>query len=176
MNKPWLVSFFKELKALNPDGRLHLDTNASLLDKIYIDELVEAGITDIGPDLKALQVSTFTKVTGITNKELAKAYMENAWNATKYIVDEYYPEDVFIGVGIPYNRALISLEEIRKMGERLVAINDEVQVTLLNYFPTFRRWDIVEPSLEEMLKARKALMETGLKTVLAQVPGGHVGP
>lgn len=35
----------------DPKGRLHLDTNASLLTKDYIDELIEAGITDIGIQL-----------------------------------------------------------------------------------------------------------------------------
>jgi hypothetical protein len=38
LNCPWLVGYFKELKALNPDpeARLHLDSNGTVLAPDYI--------------------------------------------------------------------------------------------------------------------------------------------
>ena len=36
-----------------------------------------------------------------------------------------YPEKVFLGVGIPYNKDLISLEEIGKIGERIRKIHED---------------------------------------------------
>ena len=38
-------------------------------------------------------------------------------------------------VGIPYNKDLISLEEIGKMGEKIRKIDENVQVCVLDYRP-----------------------------------------
>jgi len=81
LNKPWLVQFIRELKRLNPDpaARFHVDTNGSLLDFAYLDELIEAGMTDIGIDLKALQTETFMCITGLKEKIKAEEFKETAW-------------------------------------------------------------------------------------------------
>jgi len=178
LNRAWLLRFFQELHRLNPDprARLHLDTNATVLTPEYVDLLVEAGVTDIGPDLKGLRIETFMRITGILDRAVAERYLRNAWAVTKYMIDHHCPEPLFIGVGIPYNRYFITLEEIREMGENLVGINPEVQVCLLDYFPTFRRTSMKRPSVNEMEKARETLLEAGLKTVLAQTMIGHLGP
>ena len=58
LNRAWLTGYVKSLKSLNSDevARIHIDTNGSILTKDYIDELIDAGMTDIGIDvvLKAL--------------------------------------------------------------------------------------------------------------------------
>jgi len=137
---------------------------------------MEAGITDMGPDLKGLKTETFIRITGILDRGLAERYLRNAWSITKYALDKYYPDSLFLGIGIPYNRHLITLEEIREMGERIAGMNPEVQVCLLDYFPSFRRLNMERPSVAEMQEARKTLIEAGLKTVLAQTERGHIGP
>jgi pyruvate formate lyase activating enzyme len=176
LNKPWLIDFIRQLKALNPDkeARLHIDTNGSLLSHEYIDELVEAGMTDIGIDLKALETDTFMRITGLKDKELAERYKETAWEAVSYIVHSY-PEKVFVGIGIPYNRELTSMEEISRMGERLCQIDPNIQVCALNYMPAFRS-HISIPENTEMERVRDVLKGAGLKTVLAQTTKGFVGP
>jgi pyruvate formate lyase activating enzyme len=58
-------------------------------------------MTDIGIDLKSLELNTFSHITGINNQEIARKYLETAWNAVNYLVDNYH-EKVFLGVGIPY--------------------------------------------------------------------------
>ncbi|MFB0501193.1 MAG: radical SAM protein [Candidatus Bathyarchaeia archaeon] len=178
LNRAWLIRFFEELRRLNSDvgSRLHLDTNATVLTPDFVDGLVEAGVTDVGSDLKGLRTETFMRITGIADRKLAGRYLENAWSATEYIIDRYYPEPLFVGVGIPYNRYFITLEEIREIGEKIAEINPEVQVCLLDYFPTFRRLGMERPSVAEMRMAREMLVETGLKTVLAQTTIGHIGP
>lgn len=178
LNRPWLTQFFRELKRLNWDerARLHLDTNATVLTPDYVDELVEAGVSDMGPDLKGLHTETFMKITGITDVALAKKYLENAWDVTKYIIDSYYPDKLFVGIGVPYNPYFMSLEELREIGEAIASINPEVQVCLLDYFPTFKGRNIVRPGFQQMQTARNVLLEAGLKTVLAQTELGHIGP
>jgi len=178
LNRPWLAQFFRELHRLNSDvsARLHLDTNATILTPDYVDELIEAGVTDIGPDIKGLKTETFMKTTGIFDKRLAECYLQNQWKITRYILDNYHPEKVFLGLGIPYNPKLITLVEIREIGEKIAGLNPEVQVCLLDYFPAFRRTDMNRPSVIEMKKARETLIEAGLKTVLAQTSIGHIGP
>ncbi len=178
LNKTWLIRFFQELHRLNPDprARLHLDTNATVLTPGYVDLLVEAGMTDIGPDLKGLRTETFMRITGILDRKLAERYIKNAWAITKYVIDKYYPDPVFLGIGIPYNKHLITLDEIREMGQRIAALNPNVQACVLDYFPTFRRLNMERPSVDEMQRARETLLEAGLKTVLAQTAIGHIGP
>lgn len=178
INHRWLVAFFKELRRLNPDeeARFHLDTNATVLTKDRIDELVENGVTDIGPDLKALRLETFQLITGIEDRELARMYLETSWKAVKYIADEYYPEKVFMGIGIPYNKFFHpTLDELLEMGEKIASIDPDIQVCVLDYRPEFRS-NIVQPSFEEMKAVREALLGVGLKKVIAQTTFGHIGP
>ncbi|MEM3629793.1 MAG: hypothetical protein QXY18_00050 [Nitrososphaerota archaeon] len=132
-------------------------------------------MTDIGPDLKGLYTETFMKITGIEDKELAEKYLKTAWNAFKYIINNY-KDKVFIGIGIPYNKDLISLEEIIKIGNEVYKIDSEVQVCVLDYRPEFRRINISRPSYEEMVKIWKFLKEIGLKIVICQAEYGYIGP
>ena len=179
LNRRWLVEFFRELKKLNsdPKARLHLDTNATLLTRDYIDELVEVGVTDIGPDLKAYTLETFKRITGITDDSLAKKYMETAWGAVRYMVDKYYPDRLFVGIGIPYNKAFYpDLEELIRFGEAIARIDPEIQVCVLDYRPEFRAHNLVRPTVEEMLRIKKILNDIGLKTVIVQTYLGHLGP
>ena len=101
--------------------------------------------------------------------------LKHEWDALKYLIDRY-AEKVFMGVGIPYNASLISLEEVREIGERIASISEDVQVCALDYRPEFRRRDIVKPSYEEMLVVKKTLEECGLRCVLAQTEFGRIGP
>jgi pyruvate formate lyase activating enzyme len=112
LNRAWLVQLIKELKKLNPEpqAHFHVDTNGSLLTHDYIDELVVAGVTDIGIDLKALETGTFMQITGLKDKNTAERYKETAWEAVKYLIRNY-SDKVFTGVGIPYNKELTSLTE-----------------------------------------------------------------
>ena len=178
LNRAWLIRFFEELRRLNSDdrARFHLDTNATILTREFVDRLVEAGMTDVGPDLKGLRTDTFMRIGGIVDGKLARKYLENAWSVTEYVIDRYFPEPLFVGVGIPYNRYLITLEEVREIGKKIASVNPEVQVCLLDYFPTFRRLGMEKPSVDEMRRAREMLVETGLKTVLVQTTIGYLGP
>jgi pyruvate formate lyase activating enzyme len=176
LNRKWLIQYIQELKRLNPDkdARFHVDTNASILTKDYVDELVEAGMTDIGIDVKGLRLETFQRITGVGEKKLAEIYLKTEWNALKYVLDAY-GDRVFVGVGIPYNRDLISLEEIREIGERIVKLDEEVQVCVLDYRAEFRS-TIKRPSFQEMFEVWKVLRETGLKVVTCQTVRGYIRP
>jgi pyruvate formate lyase activating enzyme len=87
LNRKWLIEYLRELRKQNPDknARFHVDTNGSILTPDYLDELVEAGMTDIGIDLKSLELDTFSHITEVNNKELAKKYLETAWNAYSFL-------------------------------------------------------------------------------------------
>ncbi len=185
LNRPWLIQFFKHLKQLNPDkdARLHLDTNASILTEDYIDELIEVGVTDIGPDLKSFELDTFIKITCVKDKSLAKKYLSTAWNAVKYIANNYYPEKVFMGVGLPYNNFFYEDNEKMKnellhWGEKLAGIDPNIQVCILDYRPEFRSRLIPSfktPTYEEMKGIKRLLEQTGLKCVTAQTRIGILG-
>lgn len=175
INRRWLLEFYKICREMDPDVRLHLDSNGTILTRDYIDRLVEAGVTDIGVEPKGIRQETFKRITGIEDEGEIKKYIRNQWQAIKYI-SERYRDQVFLGVGIPYNRMLIGLEEIREIGRRLAEINPEVQVVVLDYFPAFRNRELERPSPAEMLKIKETLNRAGLKTVIVQTSMGHIGP
>jgi pyruvate formate lyase activating enzyme len=177
LNPVWLLGYLKALKKLNPDpaARFHVDTNGSLLTRKYIDELVDAGMTDVGIDLKAWHMETFMRICGITDLKLAQRYKETAWQAVKYL-RENYRDMVFLGIGMPYNEKLISLEEIELMGRKIFEIDPGIQVCALDYRPEFKRSDIHQPTISEMKEVHEVLKGTGLTTVLCQTMYGHIGP
>ena len=82
---------------------------------------------------------------------------------------------MFLGIGLPYNSYFMNREELKEIGEKIASMNDEVQVCLFRLLPTFRRWDMSRPTFEEMMKTRNILLESGLKTVIAQTEIG-LGP
>jgi len=166
LNRPWLVQLLGELKKLNPEPetRFHISTNASLLTEDYIDELIDAGLNDFGIDLKGLHIDTFMKITGLRNRELAQRCKETAWNAVDYITHHHH-DKAFVGVGVPYNKELLSLEEIQQYGRELYNIDPSVQTTGMAYFHGDYRSELVYPSLEEMKTVHRLLEEAGLTTV-----------
>uniref|UniRef100_A0A7C3SMT0 Radical SAM protein n=1 Tax=Thermofilum pendens TaxID=2269 RepID=A0A7C3SMT0_THEPE len=176
LNRRWLVSLFRELSRLAESKvRRHLDSNGTLLTPEYIDELVEAGCNNIGVEPKCARVETYMRITGLRDRELALKYLETAWRAVEYIYDNYR-DRVYLGVGLVYNKELVSFEEVVEAGERLASIGSDIQVTVLDYFPVFRRRSLRRPSPREMLEVKRALEAAGLETVIVQTSRGHLGP
>ncbi|MCP8307436.1 MAG: radical SAM protein [archaeon] len=177
LNRAWLIEFFKHLKKLNQDKsiRLHLDSNGTLLTPDYIDELVEVGCNNIGVEPKSLRLDTYIEITGVRDRELATRYLETSWNALKYLVEKY-EDKVYLGVGIAYNGAWMSLEEVVEIGDRICSIDPSVQVTVLDYFPAFRRKNIRRPFYEEMFSVKNLLESRGLNNVVVQTSMGHITP
>jgi pyruvate formate lyase activating enzyme len=177
LNRVWLVEYVRALKTLNPDAgaRIHVDTNGSILTKDYIDELFNAGMTDIGIDLKGCTTETFMRITAIKEIQLAELYLSTAWNAVKYLA-ERYEDIIFTGVGIPFNEKLISLDEIGLIGKKLYEIDPKIQVCALDYRPEFERLDLQKPSHDDMVEVHNVLKAAGLQTVTCQTDRGHIGP
>jgi len=182
LNRPWIIQFIEILRKLNPDreARLHVDTNGTLLTHEYIDELVQTGMTDIGIDLKAMDIETYCHITGIEDRRVASIYLQTSWEAVRYISKKYRGQ-LFLGVGIPYNLDLISMEEVERIGREISKIDPDLQVCALDYRPEFRRSLIKEravrrPSYHEMREVYHLLQGSGLRTVLCQTSMGHIGP
>ena len=177
LNRAWLIGYFQALKRLNPDSeaRLHLDSNGTLLTRDYIDELVGIGVTDIGVEPKGVNPETFMRITDIKDRALAERFLKTSWEAVSYLVERYKGR-VFIGVGLPYNRELISLNEAMEFGKRLASIDPFIQLCVLDYFPSYKRRALRRPSVDEMLWVKKTLNDAGLKTVVVQTEAGHIGP
>lgn len=176
INRPWLIDFFREIsKRIKPSIRKHLDSNGTVLTRDYIDELVEAGCNNIGIEPKCVKLETYINITGLEDREIAREYLENSWNAIKYTY-ENHGDRVYLGVGLVYNSELVTLEEISKAGDKIYSIDPGIQVTVLDYFPAFRRIHLKRPSVDEMLLVKKTLEDRGLKTVIVQTRYGHMGP
>ena len=101
--------------------------------------------------------------------------LSRAWKTVEYLLTSLWGR-VFVGIGLPYNAALISPEEMAAIGARLASLRPEVQVTVLDYRPEFRRLDLVRPSLGEMMGIKRLLERAGLTKVICQTYQGHIGP
>ena len=175
LNRRWLVEFFRELRRLNPEARLHLDSNGTILSKDYVDELVEAGCNNIGIEPKAGRLETYMRITGLNDREEAERFFENSWRILEYVASNYSGK-VYVGAGFAYNPEWMSLEEVAEIGDRVASIDPTLQVTVLDYFPAFRRRRLRRPTPREMLEVKKVLEGRGLKTVIVQTSIGHIGP
>jgi len=100
--------------------------------------------------------------------------LRTEWDALKYMLGNYWLE-VFVGVGLPYNPKLISLDEVRKIGERVASWEPDVQVRALDYRPEFRRMDIVQPNYGQMVEVKRVLESSGLRCAICQTERGHIG-
>ncbi|MEM2539330.1 MAG: radical SAM protein, partial [Candidatus Bathyarchaeia archaeon] len=114
-------------------------------------------------------------ISGIRDESLAERYLKTSWEAVKYLADKY-KDRVYIGVGVPYNSAFMTFDELFEIGEKIASIDPTLQVCVLDYFPAFRRREIKRPSYREMLKVKEILNSVGLKYVIVQTSIGHVGP
>jgi len=173
LNRTWLIETIRHLRQALPDSRVQLDTNASLLTPDYIDEVVEAGITDVSPDVKALDLETFMKVTGVVPEELARRYLNTSWDAVRYF-HERYGRQVFMAVSLPCHPRIHSKAELEAMAAALVSINPEMRVTLIEYQPAFRCRDWPFLTEKTMQQARQILESAGLRHVIVQ--GGRAIP
>lgn len=172
LNRLWLLEFLRHLKILNPDAHLHVDTNGSILTDDYLDAMVSRH--DIGIDLKAMRTSTFQEISGLVDGSLANKYLETTWRAVEYL-RRNHPQ-VFLGIGIPYNKDLVGLGEIAEMGQRIAQIDPWIQVCALDYRPEFMRLDLVRPSYQKMMQVHEILRESGLESVVCQTEIGRIAP
>lgn len=173
LSRKWLVETIGLLRQAAPESRIQLDTNASVLTPDYIDELVDAGITDISPDLKAFRIETFMKISGVRNRDLARQYMQTAWKAIEYLISKY-SEQIFMAVSIPCHPRIHSRGELEEMATALAALNSEIPVTLTELQPAFRNRDMPVLNRQIMEQAARYLADKGLNRVIIQ--GGAIIP
>ncbi|MHB1128175.1 MAG: radical SAM protein [Bacillota bacterium] len=167
LNRRWLVEFIHGLRTKFRDLRIQVDTNASLLTKDYIDELYDAGMTDISLDIKGMDLNTFIKCTGVENRELAQEYLLTSWQCIEYITGTYAGK-LFYTVGLPFHPDFITGEELLRMGSRLASLEKDMDVNLIVYQPAFRMRNAAPPPDADIDEALELLNSTGIKRVWCQ--------
>lgn len=169
LNRRWLIEFIEGLYSKRKNLRVQLDTNATILTPDYIDELYEAGLTDISPDIKALEIDTFMKVTGIDNNELAGSYLRQNWQAIEYIADKY-ADKLYCVIGIPYHSEFMSLDELHAIGKKIYEMNSNLDINFIPYQPAFRARGAQDfTSADDIMELKSILTKAGLKKVWCQV-------
>jgi pyruvate formate lyase activating enzyme len=166
LNRRWLVEYIGNLRGLCPGVRVQVDTNASLLTPDYVDELWEAGMTDLTPDLKGLELAAFQRITGVGDTALAVSHLEGAWRAVEDVVLRYRGR-LNVSVAIPFHPELIGIDELRAMGERLAALQRGLDVNLMVYQPAFRM-RLAQPARDEAIDEAVEVLEDAGLTVWCQ--------
>ena len=87
LNREYLVDLVSQLKEFI--GAVVLDTNGYLLDDSYLEELLEAGLTEVMFDLKAWDEKLHEWYTGYSNKRIL-ANIRNACGKVKLVVNTVY--------------------------------------------------------------------------------------
>jgi len=173
LNRQWLVDTVRYLRQSAPESRIQLDTNASLLSPEYIDELIAAGVTDVSPDFKAIEIETFMTISGVHERNLASRYMQTIWQAIEHL-EIQYADQVFMAVSIPCHPRIHTRTELERMAGALAALNPNIPVTLTELQPAFRlrNWPCV--TRQAMEEAADFLQNKGLRRVMIQ--GGQSIP
>ena len=167
LNRQWLVNTVQTIRQTAPESHIQLDTNASVLTPDYLDELIEAGVTDISPDFKAFRIDTFMKISGVQKIADAQRYMQTVWKAICHLHANYV-DRVFMAVSIPCHPNIHSKSELQSMGAALAALNPEIPVTLTELQPAFRNRDWPHLNRPMMELAADLLEGEGLKRVMIQ--------
>ncbi|MFX0174044.1 MAG: radical SAM protein, partial [Candidatus Hodarchaeota archaeon] len=87
---------------------------------------------------------------------------------------DHYADEIFMGVGIPYNNAFMSFEELSEIGNTLMKWDPNLQITVLDYRPEFRAQALKRPSYQEMVQIKDLLNGIGLKRVICQTYRGYI--
>ncbi len=118
LNRHYLVDLVSQLKEFVRD--VVLDTNGYLLDDAYLEELIEAGLTEVMFDLKAWDEKLHEWYTGYSNKRIL-ANIRNAYGKIKLVVNTVYIPGIVDESEI--ERIARFLSEIDKKGEIDYRIN-----------------------------------------------------
>jgi pyruvate formate lyase activating enzyme len=173
LNRGWLIETVQRLRQQAGKARIQLDTNASLLTPDYIDQLVEAGVTDISPDIKARHLDAFMKISGLQSKAEAGVYLKNSWETVRYL-QAAHPDTIFMAVSFPCHPRIHSRTELYDMGQALATINPKIPVTLIEYQPAFRARNWPRLTHDAMNQVRDIVQSAGLERVIIQ--GGRDMP
>jgi len=91
LNRHYLVDLVSQLKEFIAE--VVLDTNGYLLDDAYLNELIEAGLTEVMFDLKAWDEKLHEWYTGYSNKRVL-ANIKNAYGKLKLVVNTVYIPEI----------------------------------------------------------------------------------
>ncbi|MFZ2070204.1 MAG: radical SAM protein [Halobacteriota archaeon] len=113
LNKHYLLDLVSQLKEFVE--WVVLDTNGYLLDDVYLEELIEAGLTEVMFDLKAWDEKLHEWYTGYTNRRILEN-IRNAYGKVKLVVNTVY---------IP---GIVDEPEIEKIAKFLSEIDDKEEI------------------------------------------------
>ncbi len=118
LNRHYLVDLVTQLKKIV--GWIVLDTNGYFLDDAYLEELIEAGLSEVMFDLKAYDEKLHEWYTGHSNKRIL-ANIRNAYGKIKLVVNTVYIPGIADDPEI--EQIVKFLAEIDKKGEIDYRIN-----------------------------------------------------
>ena len=87
LDRKYLVALLKQLKEIVPE--IVLDTHGYFLDDAYLQELLEAGLTEVVFDLKAFDEQLHEWYTGYSNRKILEN-IQNAYDKVKLVVNTVY--------------------------------------------------------------------------------------
>ena len=147
------IKAFKLIKREAPDLWIHIETNGYGLTPKNLELLYEAGLDSIWLDMKAYYEDTYKWLCGTTNKWILE------------LPQRIKDLGIVLEVVLLYIPRVVEVDQIRCFGRLIANVDTDIPVMLLAFFPQYLMMNYESPTLEQMLKAYRALREEGLRNV-----------
>jgi len=156
LDRQYLVDLISRLKEFV--GWIVLDTNGYLLDDAYLQELIEAGLTEVTFDLKAWNEKLHEWYTGYSNRRILEN-IRNAYGKVKIVVNTVF---------IP---GIVDEREIENIARFLSEISDKEEIDYrINRFRAELSYEEIarNPSPEEIERAYSIVAEYMKNSVIGK--------
>ncbi len=137
------------------DGKLWvlIESNGYALTKENLKILKEGGVDSYWLDIKAYDNNVYKKLCGTSNKTVLKSL--------ELIVDLDFTVEV-LTLFIP---GFVETNQHKQIAQLIADIDEEIPITLLAFFPTYKLVDNRKPTFDEMMTSYAEMKAMGLKNI-----------
>lgn len=130
-----------------------METNGYGLTSQNLDRLKESGVDSFWLDIKAYDEETYRNLCGTTNESILRAS------------SEILKRDFVLEVLTLFIPGWVEDDQIAKIARLILALNPEIPLTLLSFFPAYKMKNTKSPALTDMIRVFHRTKEIGLKNV-----------
>ncbi len=143
----------REIKGLDEDLWVLLETNGHELTPSNLDMLRDSGMDAFWLDIKAWDGRVHRRLTGCSNMRILE------------LPAEIHGMGFVLEVSSLYLPGWVETEQIGKIAGLLAQVDSDIPYSIIAFFPEYRMTDVPSPSFQQMVGAFEASRDAGLKNV-----------
>jgi pyruvate-formate lyase-activating enzyme len=149
----YYVQSTRLIKEHAPGMWVLLETNGLGLDAAHLETLAAAGVDALWLDIKAFDDEVHHRLTGVSNRQILQ------------VPQAAIRLGMVVEVLTLYIPGWVEADQIEQIARLCAAVDTEIPLTILAFFPAHRLHDVRPPTHEEMLDAGRRTLEAGCKNV-----------